>query len=174
MDQTRRTSLAAGVILILLGALFLTFQAVPQLRELVYLENAWPLFIVAIGVFLLILGLLVRAPGMAVPASIVAGIGCLLYWQNYTGNWESWAYAWALIPGFVGIGIILTGLLGGGNIRSALLGGGWLIFISLMLFFIFGSFLGGMDLFGVYWPVLLIVLGVLMLLRPLLRLGRRM
>ena len=34
----------------------------------------------------------------------------MLYWQNQTGNWESWAYAWALIPGFVGVGTIVMGL----------------------------------------------------------------
>jgi hypothetical protein len=40
-----------------------------------------------------------------------------------TNNWESWAYAWTLIPGFAGIGI--------------------------------------------YWPVLIILLGLWMILRSL-------
>ena len=105
---------------------------------------------------------------MAVPACIVGGIGGLLYWQNATGNWESWAYAWALIPGFVGVGVVLSRLLGGGG-RKALQEGGSLILISLALFAVFGSWLGGLNLFGDYWPVLLILWGVWLLIRPLFR-----
>ena len=105
---------------------------------------------------------------MAVPACIVGGIGGLLYWQNATGNWESWAYAWTLIPGFVGVGIVLSGLLGG-EIRQSVSGGGWLILISLVLFTIFGSFFGALGIVGDYWPVLLILLGLLILIRSLFR-----
>jgi hypothetical protein len=105
---------------------------------------------------------------MAVPACIVGGIGGLLYWQNATGNWESWAYAWTLIPGFVGVGIVLSGLLGG-DTQQSVRGGAWLILISLVLFTIFGSFLGGLGLLGPYWPVLLIALGLLVLVRSFFR-----
>ena len=52
------------------------------------------------------------APGMAVPAAIVAGIGGILYYQYATKNYASWSYMWTLIPGFVGVGLILAGLLG--------------------------------------------------------------
>ena len=45
----------------------------------------------------------------------------------------------------------------------------WLILISLVLFAIFGSFFGALGLVGDYWPVLLIVLGLLMLVRRLFR-----
>jgi len=111
---------------------------------------------------------LVRTPEMAVPATIVTGIGCLLYWQNATGRWESWAYVWTLIPGFVGVGTILAGLLGR-NLRKSLSDGGSLIFISLIMFAIFSSFLGGRGFFGNYWPALLILLGLWILVRPLFR-----
>jgi hypothetical protein len=168
MEKSRRSSLAFGVILIVIGAFFLAFQLMPGLREWVNWENAWPLIVVGVGVALFIGAIVGGESGMAVPATIVGGIGCLLWWQNATGNWDSWAYAWALIPGFVGVGIIISGLLGG-QFRSALTGGGWLIVISLVLFFIFGSFFGGFDQLGAYWPVLLIGLGVLILLRPLFR-----
>ena len=105
---------------------------------------------------------------MAIPACIEGGIGGLLYWQNATGHWESWAYAWTLIPGFVGLGIMLTGLAQG-RARRPLLGGAWLIVISALLFLIFASFLGGPNLLGPYWPVLLILAGLLSLGRNLLR-----
>lgn len=168
MDYRRRSSLAAGLVLILFGALFLAVQLVPGLQVWIDVERSWPLIIVAIGVFLLVLGLLTGAPGMAVPACIVGGIGGLLYWQNVTGNWESWAYAWTLIPGFVGLGIILSGLLGG-EVRRSVGGGAWMVFISLGLFAIFGSFFDVLGAWGAYWPILLIAFGLLLLARSLFR-----
>lgn len=79
---------------------------------------------------------------MAVPACIVGGIGGLLLWQNATGEWQSWAYAWTLIPGFVGVGTLLSGLLGG-TLRRDFGAGAWRVLISLISFGIFASFLGG-------------------------------
>jgi hypothetical protein len=99
---------------------------------------------------------------------IMCGIGGLLYWQNATGNWDSWAYAWTLIPGFVGVGVFLAELLEG-KLTSAIQGGGWLILISLTMFVIFASFLGGPEWIGPYWPALLILVGVAMLVRTFFR-----
>ena len=131
MDQSRKSSFTFGVILVILGAFFLAVQLVPQLKEWISWENAWPLIVVGVGTALMIGAIVGRTPGLAAPAVIVGGIGCLLWWQNATDNWSSWAYAWALIPGFVGVGAIVSGLLSG-HIRSALTGGGWLIVISLV------------------------------------------
>ena len=164
MNSERRSSLAGGLVLILVGLCFLVIQIVPGLQ----VWFSWPLIIVGVGVLLLIIGLLTSVPAIAVPACIVGGIGGLLYWQNATDNWESWAYAWALIPGFVGLGIVLSGLLGG-EARQSMRAGGWLILISLVLFTVFGSFFGALGLVGAYWPVLLIALGLLVLVRPLFR-----
>lgn len=169
MDRRTRSSVGGGILLILLGLLFLAFQLMPDRFTWFQEGFEWPMIVVAVGLFLLIFGLLIGEPGMAVPASIVGGIGLLLYWQNATGNWDSWAYAWTLIPGFVGIGVILNGLLGGEKFLSALESGFWLILISLTLFAIFGSFLGGMNLFGPYLPALLIVVGLIVLVRSFLR-----
>jgi hypothetical protein len=165
MDRQMRMRIGSGILLILLGALFLSYQVRPDWYSWVQVEVTWPLIVIGVGVFLLVFGLLVGAPGMAVPACIVGGIGGLLYWQNTYQQWESWSYAWALIPGFVGIGIILSGLLGGGRLRESFEGGGTLILISLVLFAIFGSFLGGPALLGTYWPILLILLGLIVLAR---------
>jgi hypothetical protein len=115
------------------GGWFLAVQLVPGLGEWIQVEVSWPLIVIGVGVLLLLFGLLAGAPDMAVPATIVAGIGGLLYWMNNTGNWASWAYAWTLIPGFVGIGVILAGLFGG-RMRSALREGGGLLVISLVMF----------------------------------------
>lgn len=168
MDRQRRSNLVVGVILLLVGAWFLAVQFVPELGDLVNIEFSWPFIVIGVGLLLFVLGLLIGVPEMAVPACIVGGIGGLLYWQNATGRWESWAYAWTLIPGFVGVGIILTGLLKG-RMRKALVEGGGALVTSLVLFAIFSSFLGGVNLFGDYWPVLLILLGVWVLIRAMLR-----
>lgn len=168
MDRQKRSGLAAGILLILLGAWFLAMQLVPGWRQWISPDLTWPLIVVGVGIGMFLLALLTAAPGMAVPAAIVAGIGGILYWQNSTGNWASWAYAWTLIPGFVGVGVILAALLGEGGTR-AVSKGAESILVSLVLFAIFGSFFGGWTLFGAYWPVLLIALGLVMLLRALLR-----
>ena len=168
MRKQRRTGLVGGIILILLGGWLLAVQLVPGLEGLFNIEYSWPLIVIAAGVVIFIVGLLSGSPGMAVPACIVGGIGTLLYYQNETGNWESWAYAWTLIPGFAGIGAILAGLLGD-NPSKSYRDGLNLIVISAIMFLIFGSFLGGLDLLGQWWPVLLILLGGWLLIRPLFR-----
>lgn len=168
MESHRKTNLVGGIVLILIGAYFLAVQIFPGLGLQIDIEFSWPLILVGVGFFLLLFGLLVNAPDMAVPACIVAGIGGILYYQNATGDWASWAYAWTLIPGFVGVGTILAGLFGG-KFRQSLRDGGTLILISLILFAIFSSFLGGKSYLGDYWPVLLILLGLWLLVSPLLR-----
>ena len=167
MTRSQRSALIGGLLLIGLGSAWLVFQLVPELSLAFAIDATWPLFIVALGVLLLILALVFGAPDMAVPAAIIGGIGGLLYWQNSTGNWESWAYAWTLIPGFIGLGVILSGIIGR-NLKQRLQGGVILIFVSAVMFSVFGSFLGGPDLLGAYWPVLLILLGVLLLVRSVL------
>ncbi len=168
MDRRRSSNVVLGVLLVLLGAWFLASQYYSPLANWINLSLSWPLIVIGVGVFLLVLGLLVGAPGMAVPACIVGGIGGLLYWQNATGNWGSWSYAWTLIPGFLGIGILLSGLLEG-RPRQAIDGGLFFIVISLVMFAIFASFLGSQQTFGLYWPVLLILFGLWILARAIWR-----
>jgi hypothetical protein len=167
MSSQRRGNIILGVILILAGGWFLAVQFIPGLSTLIPINLTWPLILVGVGLFLLVLGIFTGAPGMAVPAAIVGGLGVLFYWQDATGNWDSWAYAWTLIPGFVGIGVLLEGLLSG-NFRRAWGGGMTLIVISAVLFLIFSSFMGGPISLGVYWPVLLILLGLWMLVSMLI------
>lgn len=168
MDRRRRSGLVGGIILILLGLGFLAGQL--GLWSWAG-ELSWPLIMVAVGAAMLIIGLLAGEPGMAVPACVVAGIGGILYWQNSTGRWETWAYVWTLIPGFVGIGTILTGLFEWK--WETIRGGIWLVVISAILFAIFSSIFapmfGGKSYLGQWWPLLLILLGVLTLLEAVTR-----
>jgi hypothetical protein len=168
MKQRNRSNLAFGLVLILVGAAFLAVQLFPGLQGLFDVSQNWPLIIIGAGVLMLLLGAVSGAPGMAVPASIVAGIGGILFWQNATGNWESWSYVWALIPGFVGIGVILNGVLSG-QARQGLQDGGRTILVSLVMFAIFGAFFGRELFAGWVWPGLLILAGFLILLSNFIR-----
>lgn len=167
MDQRRKSNLGAGLVLILLGAWFLAARLVPGLPVWRIESFTWPLLVIGVGAVMFLVGLLSGSPNMAEPAFVIAGIGGLLYWQNSTGNWESWSYAWALIPGFSGLGVIVHGLLGG-DMRRRVARGVRSVLVSALLFMIFGSFFGGLDLLGPYWPVLVIGVGVYMLVKALI------
>ena len=169
MNNRQRSTVGLALVLMIIGGLLLAVQLVPGWKAWFETNFEWPLTIVFIGAGLLLLGLLIGAPGMAVPACIVAGIGGILYYQNATGDWDSWAFMWALIPGFVGIGTILAALLGGGELRRALRDGFSSIVASVVLFVVFGSLFGDLSFLGAYWPVLLILLGLVIFAQVLFR-----
>jgi hypothetical protein len=164
MDQKTRTSIGSGILLIIVGLAVLALKIFPGWFTALHLEISWPVSIMVVGLGLFLMGLVLNAPGMSIPACIVAGIGGILYYQNMSGDWESWSYAWALIPGFVGVGVILAGIIGGG-FRKALIDGGWSILVSLVLFCIFAAIFGKLGILGMYWPALLILMGILVLVR---------
>ena len=171
--KQNRSNLAFGIILLIVGGWLLVTRQVPALQEWMESNFTWPMWTIGAGILVLLIGLITNAPGMAVPASIIAGIGGILYYQDQTGDFASWSYMWALIPGFVGVGSILAGLLGEATRRN--LGHGLrLIVTSAVLFLIFATFFGGLSILGEYGlPVLLILLGVYVLARGFLREGRR-
>lgn len=159
----KRSSIVGGAILIIVGVLFLLVQLFPGLVALLDIDRQWPLTIVAVG-GLFVFGALLGTPPLAIPGSIIAGTGILLYYQNLTGDWASWAYAWTLYPGFVGVGIILMNLLSG-RVKRGFQEGGNLIAVSVVLFVIFAAFFNGLGGLGQFWPVILILAGLWLLLR---------
>lgn len=170
--RQNRSSLFLGLLLILIGGWLVATRQVPALQDWMDNHFAWPMWTIGAGVLILFIGLLTNSPGMAIPASIVAGIGGILYYQNATGAWSSWSYMWTLIPGFVGVGTILAGLLGENSRRN--LGHGLrLLVTSAVLFLIFATFFGGLSVLGPYGlPIVLILLGVYILARGFLRSNR--
>ena len=167
MKKQGRSQLGLGIVLILLGTWFIAQRTFPEVAAFAERFSEWPFTVIGVGALLLLMGLILGAPGLAVPAAIVAGIGGILYYQETTGDWNSWSYMWALIPGFVGIGVVLQGLLGE-NTRQNLKHGLNLMVISTVLFLVFSAFLGGWNLLGNYGPaILLILLGLWVLGRGL-------
>ena len=158
----QRSTVVGGVILILLGALLLAGQILPHL----FIWFSWPFFIIGGGALFIIAAAISGTGGLAIPGCIIGGIGGILFYQNLTGNWESWAYMWTLIPGFVGLGIALAGLLTPGCRRAD--NSGWFLMgISLVGFIVFGSAFGMNWMAAKFWPVILIVIGVIVLINSL-------
>lgn len=162
MTQQNRGRIIGAVILIVVGVYLFALQFLPGLSILRINENNWPLIIVAVGVAFLLGALLTWTPPLMIPASVIIGLGGLLFWQNATDNWASWAYAWTLFSVFSGIGIFLMNVMQG-NLRQGLIAGGAPFLGGLAAFLIFGSFFGALGILGQYWPVLLILGGVIIL-----------
>jgi hypothetical protein len=169
MGHQNRTQLVLGLLLILLGLWFVAVRQVPALQALGNVQFEWPFYVIGAGAVILLVGLVTGAPAMAIPACIVAGIGGILYYQNRFSDWDSWSFLWTLIPGFVGLGTVLTGVLGEDTRRN--LGHGInLMVISAVLFLIFAAIFQRLSILGAYGPaVLLILLGLYVIGRGLFR-----
>jgi hypothetical protein len=150
----------------MLGALFL----LEQLLDFQLGQWLWPLFIIIPGL-LFFVGMVLggkSAGPLAIPGSIITTVGLLLFYQNTFDHFESWAYAWALIPAAVGCGLIINGIW---NDLPALVYNGWRVLgIGLILFLVGFSFfelvlnIGGMAS-GIVAPLFLIGAGIYLLLR---------
>jgi hypothetical protein len=140
-------------------------------------QYGWPLFVIVPGLTLLVVGFLGGGSGASVPGGIVTMLGLVLAYQSSTGDWASWAFAWALIAPFgVGLGLYLQALRDRdpGLLRQ----GRTLMFVGLLIFMIgfvlFESILGisGQD-YGIFGkaalPALLIVIGIILLVRSIQR-----
>jgi len=167
--RQNRSNLFLGLLLILIGGWLIVTRQVPSLQAWLDHNFIWPMWVIGAGALILLIGLITGAPGMAIPASIVAGIGGILYYQEMTSNYSSWSYMWTLIPGFVGVGEILTGILGE-NTRRNLSSGLRNLVVSAVMFLAFGTFFGGLSILGEYGaPILIILLGVYVLARGFMR-----
>jgi len=162
---------------VLLGLALVALGIVVLLARLVPIDLAsvgWPFFVIIPGAVLLVLALLGRGGaslGLALLGSIVTMTGLLLLYQDETGHYESWAYAWTLVaPTALGIGLILHGWRAGRQdlMRSGGLtaGSGIVLFLLGGIFFEVIIRISGREfdpLFRVLFPVLLIGLGLLLL-----------
>ena len=160
----KRKGLVGGIMLILLGGFFLAAQLMPELFGYVF----WPFIIIGIGGVFLLSALLTREGGLAVPGCIMLGLGGIFYYQSITNDWASWSYIWTLIPGFVGIGVIIAGLISRNGPRFDS-GGLVLLAISAMGFLIFGGVFGLNFDVATLWPIFLIGIGVITLFSALFR-----
>jgi hypothetical protein len=160
--------IAGALILIGLGVFFLFGQAF----RFDFLGTLWPLVVLLPGLAFLIPALTGdrRAAPLVFPAVIITGTAAILFLQNWTGHWESWAYAWTLYPALVGLGLVFVGQrtdnprqVGAGR---GMITWGLVAFVIFFAFFegmIFNNFAAGALRYLV--PLVLIGLGAALLFR---------
>lgn len=159
-----RSQLVVGILLILAGVWAIVSRQSPSMEQLRELILVYPNNIIAIGAAFFLVGLAFGAPGMSVPAVIIAGIGGILYYQHHNHDYNSWSFMWTLIPGFAGLGEVLHGALIWD--KKTATGGLHALGVSAVLFLIFASLLGRLDILGPYTPgAILIVVGGYVLAR---------
>jgi hypothetical protein len=173
-DTRRRSSApaAVGILLVLAGIAVIALRqvGVDVLEEVG--RAGWPFFVIVPGLVLLAMALVPAPPngvGFAIAGSIVTTVGLILFYQQSTGHWDSWAYAWALIPGAAGLSMATYGVVSGhrefvrnglwlGGVAAALFAAGFWFFES-----IFDSGRVPVDL-ATWWPAILIAAGLLVTL----------
>jgi hypothetical protein len=163
------SGVALGVVLVVVGLFYL----IVQVASIDLSTFGWPLFIIIPGLTLLIVGFISLGTGAAIPGGILTMVGLVLAYQNSTGFWTSWAYAWALVaPGGVGLGLFLQGLRerNSGLVRQ----GRSLMLIAAMIFLVgFVFFESILNISGINdvpivkaaLPALFILIGILLLAR---------
>ena len=171
MNTTQKqtaASLIGGLILIGLGGLFL----LGNLISVDFWGVLWPLFIVAFGIAFFV-GMVAggkTAGGLAIPGSMFVVLGLIFLAQQLLGHWESWSYAWSLfVFGGIGIGLLINSWW---SDKPQLKRSGYtMIALGLIFFLVFGTFFEALfGLFGIgftgatWWPLVLIVVGVLLIL----------
>ena len=105
-DRSRQ---AIAVAIIATGIVFLISNVFNV--DLFIVEGGWPFFVILPGLLMLAFAISggKRAASLVFPGAIVTGTGLILFVQNLTNYWESWAYIWALYPVFVGLALIFYG-----------------------------------------------------------------
>ncbi|HEY8814738.1 MAG TPA: hypothetical protein VIP57_06495 [Candidatus Dormibacteraeota bacterium] len=169
--------IALGVVLVVVGLFYL----VVQVAAVDLSTFGWPLFVIIPGVTLLIVGMLSLGTGAAIPGGILTMVGLVLAYQNSSGHWTSWAYAWALVaPGGVGLGLFLQGLRERNT--NLIRQGRTLMFIAALIFMVgFVFFESILNISGINdepvvraaLPALFIVIGILLLARSISNSRRR-
>ena len=167
------SALGLGAILVIVGiALF-----IGQVFDVGIEDIGWPFFVIAVGVVILVLGLFInREQGMVIGGTVVTVVGLVLLYQDQTGRWESWAYAWALVgPAASGLGLALWGVrtTNGADVRNGTWGllGGLAIFAVGFLFFegVIGISGERLPLPEWFLPAAVIAIGVIVLGRGMLQ-----
>lgn len=167
-ESNTQTNKALGAALLGLGLLFL----VTQIFNISLIGLLWPLFVMLPGVPFLYAAWNggEDQSGLIFPGLIISGIGAILLYQNITGHWESWAYAWALIPAFVGLGLRFQGERTGSdeeaNTGRHMVRYSLMAFAGFALFFevlIFGSIFSG--LMGILLPLALLGGGIHLIMK---------
>ena len=150
-----RQNVVLGSIFVLIGLIFLSVN----ILDFNWVQ-LWPLFMLAGGVGFLV-GYFAnrRNYGLLMPATIMLIYGGLFLYCSMV-DWNMMEYMW---PTFIlgpGLGLLMM-YVGGRRESGLLIPASILIGLSSIFFVVFGPF----QEYARYWPVLLILAGLAMLLR---------
>jgi hypothetical protein len=165
MNAVNRGTIVVGTFLIAIGAIFLILNLIPGLNA----GLTWPIifFILAAGFFLpafLWTNAQRGLSGLFIPGAILLVLGLIFTYDVVTQDWVSWAYAWLLIPGSVGLGLWLGSTVGGWG-KSATQTGLWMMGVCAALFAVFATIFATSDAMRLIGPLVIILAGVLVLFR---------
>ncbi len=165
---SRRSRLGMGIVLLVAGGVLLFLKQNTIWQQRLQVLYGWPANLIVLGGLLFLMALIFDAPGMVVSGTIVAGVGGILYYQVLSDRWNSWAYLWTLIPGFVGAGLFLRGIFWRADRAYYLRRGINLMVVSAVFLLVFGALTGALNLLGNYGPAaILILLGLYLTARGL-------
>lgn len=172
---TNRGTLLFGGAILIIGIVLL----LGELFQISFGRYLWPLFILIPGVVVFLSSLSMGKGGdaVAIVGGILSSVGVVLFLQNLTGFWASWAYAWSLIaPTSVGISQVVYGVVKKSDTHVK---NGWEITkVGLIIFavgFTFFELIIGLNGFGLgsfglpVIPIGLIALGVIILITAIFK-----
>lgn len=170
--RMNRSGKVLGIVLISVGIVFF----VGQTLRIDLGAIAWPFFVSVPGVILFLASLAAderAGEPLAMLGTAATVVGVILFYQNVTGHWASWAYAWALVaPTAFGVGQWLHGTLRHrpDKVESGLrvAGVGIVMFLIGAAFFELVIGLSGLETGRWGWPIALIAFGVILLTRGLI------
>ena len=162
MVRDQRNTVGA-FLLIGLGVLFLVGQ-IFNINFWSIVGFSWPVFVLIPGVIFLALAFAGdrKMSGFIFPGAFVTGTGAILWYQNVTNNWQSWAYIWTLYPVFLGLALIFNGRRNGKE-KEITTGRGFVTYG--MIAFLAGAAFFELAIFGANsaltsWIVPLVLIGV--------------
>jgi hypothetical protein len=166
----KRRNITGGLVLILLGAFFIFWQLAPQSITGWFDQNfSWPYYIIGTGLIFILIALVTGVGGLAIPGAIIGGIGGILLYQSLTEDWVSWAYAWVLIPGFVGLGILLGSFVSSDMRHERRNGLTMFVIATLVGLALWAAFHTGAVAQTTVWAIVLILLGGYILISAFFR-----
>lgn len=141
MNTNNRSAIAGGILLVLLGIYLFARQVI----VIPWPAIGWPFILVGVGLAFYI-GMLLggrSTSGLAIPATILTGLGLIFFWDQYLRLPFEWSYGWTFILIFIGLGIFINGLAAGElETRKS---GLRVMGIGAVLLLVFGAFMGLFD-----------------------------
>lgn len=95
--------------------------------------------------------------GNIIAGLILVGVGVTLVLRNMDFPFPDWLFTWPMI-------LILVGFYSG--VKHSFRNNAWIILMAIGLFFLVDKFIPGLSIEPFFWPILIIGLGILFIVRP--------